>query len=100
MNSEAIERIREMESALDECTDAAAQLSSRLDRMDALRERMIALNRYYSSAEWYSDRESELPDGLKAGVLSEDAVYDEISDMRELALRMLELAADILKNRL
>ena len=89
-----------MESALDECTAAAAQLSAQLDGMEALRERMIALNGYYGSAEWYSDREEELPEGLKAGVLSEDLVCDEICEMRELAFRMLELAADILKNRL
>ncbi|MBO4363009.1 MAG: hypothetical protein J5912_01350 [Clostridia bacterium] len=32
-------------------------------------------------------------------MLSEDAVYDEIEDVRDVAFRMLELATDILKNR-
>ena len=31
---------------------------------------------------------------------SEDAVYDEITALRDAAYRMLELAADILKNRM
>ena len=37
---------------------------------------------------------------LKAGVLSEDLVYDEIVDARDASFRMLELATDILKNRI
>ena len=93
-------RIREMEALLDECGAATESLSAELTRMEALRGKMIRLFSYYGSDQWFEDREGDLPEGLKAGVLSEDAVYDEISEVRDLAFRMLELAADILKNRI
>ena len=83
-----------------ECTAAAGELSAQLERMDALKERMGRLFRYYGSEEWFADREAELPEGTKAGVLSEDAVYDAITALRDTAFHMLELATDILKNRI
>ena len=95
-----IQRITEMENALNECAAATAALAEQLDRMEALRGKMTGLFRYYGSEAWYADREGELPAGLRAGVLSEDAVYDEIMAVRDAAFQMLELATDILKNRL
>jgi hypothetical protein len=100
MDEKDLELLREMEETLDACTAAAADLSAQLERMDALREKMIRLHAYYGSEDWYRHREAKLPAGTKAGVLSEDAVYDEISALREAALHMLELATDILRNRL
>ena len=95
-----IERIKEMEEYLNECMKATADLSAQLDRTDGLREQMIKLFSYYGSEEWYEDCNGKLPEGLSAGVLSEDAVYDLITDVRDAAIRMLEIATDILKNRI
>ena len=95
-----IDRIKTMESYLNECTEAVSGLSGKLDQMDAVREHMISLFDYYGSEDWFSDRESELPEGIPAGVLTEDSVYDTISEVRDTAIRMLELATDILKNRI
>ena len=101
---DAVRRIREMEAALDECAGAIAALSQQLDDMDALRDKMTRLFAYYGSDDWYDDRALDeqglLPDGLKRGVLSEDLVYDAITDLRDAAFRMLEQATDILKNRI
>ena len=44
--------------------------------------------------------EGDLPEGIPAGVLSEDGIYDQITAVRDAAFRMLELSADILKNRI
>lgn len=95
-----VERIREMEGYLNECAAATEGLTEQLERTDALREHMIRLFRYYGSSEWYEDREGELPADMPAGVLSEDAVYDRITEIRDAAYHMLELATDILKNRI
>ena len=95
-----IERVKQMEAYLNECSAARADLSAQLDRMDALREHMIDLFEYYGSEERYEDSEDELPGDVPAGVLSEDLVYDEITAIRDAAFHMLELAADILKNRI
>ncbi len=95
-----IRRITEMEEILNKCAAATAELDAQLERMEALRGEMIRLFAYYGSEAWYEDREGELPAGMPAGVLSEDAVYDEVTAVRDAAIRMLELAADILKNRI
>ena len=95
-----IERIREMEGYLNECAAVTAGLTEQLDRTDAVREDMIRLFSYYGSEAWYEDRGGELPADVPAGVLSEDAVYDRITEIRDAAFRMLETATDILKNRI
>ena len=97
---ECLKRIAAMEAALDESGAALGELNAALERMDALREAMMGLYQYYGSEDWFQDRERTLPPGTKAGVLSEDAVYDQITELREAAFHMLDLAADILKNRI
>ncbi len=95
-----INRVKEMEGYLDECIRLNSELSLKLQELDDLREKMIPLFSYYGSEEWHSDRDNDLPADVKAGVLSEDLVYDEISKLRENAFHMLESATDILKNRI
>ena len=95
-----IERISEMEGYLRECTEASEALNRELDRMEQIRDHMIRLFRYYGSEEWDLDREGDLPEGVPAGVLSEDLVFDQITDIRDAAFRMMETGTDILKNRI
>ena len=44
------------------------------------------------------DEAGKLPQDLKRGVLSEDAVYDLITENRELVIRMLKLSARALED--
>ena len=51
-----------------------------------------------NARQWWQERfGTALPEDVKAGVLSEDLVYDAITDLRDAAFRMLELGTDILK---
>ncbi len=100
MEKTDLDRISEMESILNECTAATAALQAELGRMEALRDDMIRLFKYYGSENWFRDREAPLPEGVAAGVLSEDLVYDQITEVRDAAIRMLELSTDILKDRI
>ena len=95
-----LQRITEMEACLNACTSATADLDAQLERMEHLKEPMTRLFAYYGSEAWYEDREGELPENVPAGVLSEDLVYDQITSVRNTAIRMLELSTDILKNRI
>ena len=95
-----IKRVMEMEEYLNECTAATEDLTKQIIRMEGLKKHMVRLFSYYGSEAWYEDREGELPDGVPAGVLSEDLVYDQITAVRDTAFQMLELATDILKNRI
>ena len=99
-DEKTIERITEMEGHLDRCAAAVSGLSAQLDRLEDMLGPMTSLFSYYGSNDWYDDREKELPEDIKAGVLSEDLVYDLITDIRDEAFRMLELATDILRNRI
>ena len=95
-----IKRIAEMENYLNECTSATADLTAQLYRMEALHDDMSRLFSYYGSDAWYEDRNGDVPNNIPAGVLSEDLVYNQITAIRDAALQMLELATDILKNRI
>ncbi len=92
-----IGRIQKMEALLNRCTAASARLDQSLEEMDALRKDTIRLFRYYGSEAWHADREADLPEGVSAGVLSEDAAYDAITALRDSAFHMLKLATDILE---
>ena len=106
MKTDQRDRINEMESILDECVEAVKELQGTLDDIERLQEKMGKLFEYYGSKEWYEDREAydavdpEEQADIKAGVLSEDSVYDLITDVREESFRMIELGTDILKNRI
>ena len=93
-----VSRVRQMETTLNEGAAALRALTDALDRVEALRPRMAELFQYYGSEAWHEDREAELPADLPAGVLSEDAVYDLLTDTREEAIHMLEVSAGLLKS--
>lgn len=98
MTDEALARIAGMEASLDACTAQTAALRDQLSALGRLREQTRALFDYYGSEAWHTDREAELPEGTKAGVLSEDSVYDAITELREAAFAMLELGTEVLRD--
>lgn len=99
---EQTERIRKNEEALDELNKVSAELAKALDHAERFSQDFIDFCEYYGSEEWFADyddkNEGKLPDSLKCGVLSEDLPYDLIVEMRDHAVRMLELAAVIVKD--
>ncbi|MCR5794312.1 MAG: DUF4298 domain-containing protein [Solobacterium sp.] len=96
----SIDRIKTMEGYLNECKASSADLAQQVGRMEGLHEPMKKLFAYYGSEDWFEDRDEEIPADVPAGVLSEDAVYTLVEEVRETAIRMLELSTDILKNRI
>ena len=87
-----IERIAIMEQCLDESAEAIQALSKAMERYEAIHPSLKKLSDYYGSTRWmkdYGDDEAgKLPKDLKRGVLSEDAVYDLLTEHHELMLRM------------
>ena len=82
-----IERISHMEKCLDDSRVAIDRLSRALEEYRNVQGKIRELEGYYSG-EWRNDFEDDeagkLPPELKRGVLSEDAVYDLLSDDREI----------------
>ena len=89
---EQTERIRQMEHLLDQASVAVMELSAALDKYDEAQEALATLGRYYGSDEWkqdFADDEAgRLPAGLKRGVLSEDGIWNLLSDDEELKKRL------------
>ena len=100
---EQLARIKQMELCLDKASVAVMQLSEVLDKYVDAQEAIAKLGEYYGSEEWkqdFADDEAgRLPKDLKRGVLSEDGIWNLLSDSRELNIRMLETIVDILKLR-
>lgn len=100
---EQIERIKQMELHLDRASSAVMQLSAALDNYIDVQKSISALDEYYSSDDWkqdYADDEAGLlPPNLRRGVLSEDAVWNLLSDTKEMNIRLLETVAEILRKK-
>ena len=96
MSKVQIDRIKKMEAYLDESAAVLAELAAALDRYEKIENKYYKLEDYYGSRRWMDDFEADeggrLPDDLKRGVLSEDAVYDLITDHRGLMARMQRAA--------
>ena len=90
-----IERIRQMERCLDRSAQAVMHLSAALDEYAEAQEALRQLSDYYGSDTWKQDFAADsaglLPQDLKRGVLSEDAVWNLLEDNRELQERMQEM---------
>ena len=91
---EQAERIRQMEQRLDRASAAVMELSAALDKYEAAQEALQVLDEYYGSDEWrqdYADDEAgQLPKDLKRGVLSEDGIWNLLSDNHSLMERLQE----------
>lgn len=94
------EHIPRMEHILDQYTQTLRQLDEVLTALEAQGSDYQALMDYYTGGQWQQDFSADeqhlLPADLKRGVLSEDAVYDLLTERRELAQRMLTLAGQML----
>ena len=96
-NKQQSTRIRQMEQRLERVSAAVKRLSAALDRYESVQEPIADLKAYFSSDVWrqdYADDEAGLlPEGLKRGVLSEDGIWNLLSDVDDLNQRLQQLAA-------
>ena len=95
---EQINRIQQMERSLDRASQAVMHLSAALDEYAASQDALRQLSDYYGSDVWKQDLAADfaglLPQDLKRGVLSEDAVWNLLEDVRDLKERMGEMVKD------
>ncbi len=100
---EQIERIKHFEMLLDRVAPVLENLEDTLDAFEGIQDDVKELSAYYESDEWRDDFEADeagkLPADLKRGVLSEDGIYEVLSDHYALTVRLLDTVSAILKNR-
>ena len=87
-----VERIGQMEQRLDHVTAAVRDLEAAMERYEAAREDIRQLDRYLGSDDWKTDlaadEAGQLPADLKRGVLSEDGIWNLLSDCREMDAKL------------
>ena len=87
-------RIEENEKRLDTLKDIVSSLDKNLTDLESNINEYYKLNKYYGSKNWLKDKEDfengKIKD-IKAGVLSEDAVWNMDEDMNDLIKRMNKL---------
>ena len=85
-----------MERRLNRALAAVKRLSSALDKWEDAQEAITELDKYYTSGVWRQDFEDDeaglLPADLKRGVLSEDGIWDLLTDCNELNHRLKQLS--------
>jgi hypothetical protein len=84
-------RIEENEKRLDTLNEIVLSLDKHLDDFEDVIHEYYTLNEYYGSEDWLKDKEdfeSGKIKNVKAGVLSEDAVYDLDDRVKDLLTRM------------
>jgi len=91
-NKKQLARIRQMERRLNRATAAVKRLEAAFDKWEDAQEAIAALEEYYGSDLWKQDLADDeagrLPADLKRGVLSEDGIWNLLTDARDLTARL------------
>ena len=92
MDEKLLSRVKRMEKSYDKVSAAAADLADALDAFDRLEADIRRLEKYQASGRWLQDYEAdergEIPSDTKRGVLSEDGLYNLLSDIDTLRERL------------
>ena len=98
MDTDRISRIREMEERMDRVGEWIRTVSSAQEQMPSIQADVSELSAYCDSGHWLKDYEAdeagELPADLKRGVLSEDGLYDLLSDYETLLQQLQHMCEE------
>ncbi len=86
-----IDRINKNEERLDNIEKNIKELEEVLKKFRENKKNLNLLNKYYGSKNWFKDKEAYEKDKIpkvKAGVLSEDAVWNLNDDIKDLINEM------------
>ena len=93
-----IDRITKMENILDELTLVVEKSDKVMNELVDSLKNLNTLKKYYESQymkDVMADKRNEVPQDLKRGVLSEDAVHTLLTDLFELSNKMEKLSKKI-----
>ena len=98
MNEIMIKRIITNEERLDSITLSINKLSVALNDFKSNVNNIKLLNKYYGSKNWFKDKEAyecKKITNIKAGVLSEDAVWNLFDEINNLILEMKNVMKNV-----
>ena len=86
------ERVSAMSAAFRRLDAIVAELNGRLEALEEAREDIAALKEYQESGQWLKDFEADeakrIPEGTDRAVLSEDGLYNLLSNIDALPSRL------------
>ena len=89
-----IDRIMKNEERFDQISDSIKKLDEAIELFKNKEKDLRLLKKYYGSKNWFKDKEAyennQIPK-IKAGVLSEDGVWNMLSDIDDLINNMEKL---------
>ncbi len=88
------ERITKNEERLDNLLKSIKELEISLSNFKNNKKDLYLLNKYYGSKNWFKDKENYEQrniSNIKAGVLSEDAVWNMNEDIKDLIKEMKKI---------
>lgn len=87
------ERIIKNEERLDNVLSSIKKLEDALTEFKSNEKNIYLLNRYYGSNNWFKDKDIYEKNNmkLKAGVLSEDAIWNMLDDVDDLIFEMKKI---------
>lgn len=86
-----IDRIIKNEERLDKLLESIKKLNNAFDEFESNKRDLDLLKKYYGSKNWFKDKElyeNGTIKKIKAGILSEDAVWNMLDEIDELKKRM------------
>lgn len=92
MDDKLLSRVKRMEKSYEKVSAAARELAAAVEQFDKLQPDIRRLAKYQASGQWLKDYEAdergEIPAGTPRGVLSEDGLYNLLSDIDALRERL------------
>lgn len=98
-----IKRIDEMEKCLDTSIEKIKQFKEALKEYKKVQKQIKKISKYYGSKEWYKDFDDyndKKISNIKAGVLSEDGIYNVIMENKEIGKELNKLSKEILEEKI
>lgn len=98
------DRIKEMEKILDKSNKSVYELKKAIENFKKDEKDLIKLSNYYGSGAWLDDfdayEEGKIDKSIKAGVLSEDLVYDLLVTYHETVTEMSKIVSKALEENI
>lgn len=95
-----IDRITKNEERLDNILESIKELEKALEIFKNNQKNIKLINKYYGSKNWFKDKEyyeQGKISNIKAGVLSEDAVWNMLDDIKDITNEMKMIIKNIEK---
>ena len=84
-------RVSKMESMFDDVSKVMSNLDDALEEYAGIKDKIDELNVYLESGQWQKDFEADekglIPKDMKRGVLSEDGLYDLLTEVNRISER-------------